>query len=99
MARTLWLDGPAADSEFEHRLEWFSSKAEQNGFTPADTGAVEAAVEEVVAENLGMIRERGMGAMGPLMGAVMGKLGGSADGKAVSNALRSKIAEFSSEED
>ena len=60
---------------------------------------MEAAVEEVVAENMDMIGERGMGAMGPLMGAVMGKLGGSADGKAVSDALRSKIAGLSSEED
>ena len=89
MARLLWLEGPAIESGFEHRLEWFSAKAEENGFTPADTGAVEEAVDEVVAENADMIRERGMGAMGPLMGMVMGKLGGSADGKAVSDALRS----------
>jgi len=99
MARLLWLEGPAIESGFEHRLEWFSAKAEENGFTPADTGAVEEAVDEVVADNADMIRERGMGAMGPLMGMVMGKLGGSADGKAVSDALRSKIAEISSEED
>jgi hypothetical protein len=99
MARMLWLEGPNIDSGFEHRLEWFSAKSDENGFTPADTGAVEAAVDEVVAENADMIRERGMGAMGPLMGVVMGKLGGSADGKAVSNALRSRIAEISSEED
>jgi len=97
MARMLWLKGPRIDSDFEQRLEWFSAKSEENGFTPADTGAVEAAVEEVVAENADMIRERGMGAMGPLMGAVMSKLGGSADGKTVSNALRSKITKISSE--
>ena len=41
-----------------------------------------------------MIGERGMGAMGPLMGAVMQKLGGSADGKTVSEALRRKISEL-----
>ena len=97
MARVLWLEGPSIDSGFEHRLEWFSAKSDENGFTPADTGAVEAAVEEVVAENVDMIRERGMGAMGPLMGAVMSKLGGSADGKTVSDALRSKITKISSE--
>jgi len=97
MARMLWLEGPSIDSGFEHRLEWFSAKSDENGFTPADTGAVEAAVEEVVAENVDMIRERGMGAMGPLMGAVMSKLGGSADGKTVSDALRSKITKISSE--
>ena len=52
-----------------------------------------------MAQNADMIRERGMGAMGPLMGAVMGKLGGSADGKAVSDALRTKITEISLGED
>ena len=100
LARRLWLEGPSsADTEFKERLEWFAQQAEKAGFIPADTGAVEAAVEEVVAENMDMIGERGMGAMGPLMGSVMGKLGGSADGKAVSDALRSKIAGLSSEED
>jgi len=55
---------------------------------------VEAAVDEAVAENRDMIDERGMGAMGPLMGAVMQKRGGSADGKTVSEALRRKISEL-----
>ena len=50
-------------------------------------------VEEVVAENANMIRERGLGAMGPLMGMVMGKLGGAADGKVVSKFLKNKISE------
>ena len=93
IARMLWLDGPDIDSGFEHRLEWFSAKSDETGFTPADTGAVEAAVEEVVAENANMIRERGLGAMGPLMGMVMGKLGGAADGKVVSKFLKNKISE------
>ena len=57
-----------------------------------DTGAVESAVDEVLAENVDMIRDRGMGAMGPLMGAVMGKLGGAADGKVVSDILKEKIS-------
>ena len=55
---------------------------------------MEAAVDEAVAENMDMIGERGMGAMGLLMGAVMQKLGGSADGKTVSEALRRKISEL-----
>ena len=95
LARKLWLEGPSStDAEFEERLEWFAQQAKKAGFTPTDTGAVEAAVEEVVAENMDMIGERGMGAMGPLMGAVMQKLGGSADGKTVSEALRKKISEL-----
>jgi glutamyl-tRNA(Gln) amidotransferase subunit E len=75
-------------------LEWFAQQAEEAGFTPADISAVEAAVEETVAENMDMIGERGMGALGPLMGAVMQKLGGSADGKTVSEALRRKLSEL-----
>ena len=95
MARKLWLEGPSStETEFEERLEWFTQQAEEAGFIPADTGEVEAAVEEVISENMDMIGERGMGAMGPLMGAVMQKLGGSADGKTVSEALRRKIIEL-----
>jgi len=95
LARKLWLEGPSFDdTEFQQRLEWLTSQAEEGGFTPADAGAVETAVDEVVAENTDMIAERGLGAMGPLMGAVMQRLGGSADGKAVSEALRRKIAEL-----
>ena len=95
LARKLWLEGPSfEDTGFEQRLEWLAAQAKEEGFTPADAGAVEAAVDEVVAENMDMIAERGVGAMGPLMGAVMQRLGGSADGKAVSDALRRKIAEL-----
>ena len=92
MARITWLEGPSDDTDFDYRLEWFSTKADENGFSPADTGAVESAVDEVLAENVDMIRDRGMGAMGPLMGAVMGKLGGAADGKVVSDILKEKIS-------
>lgn len=92
MARMLWLEGPSVDSDFDQSLEWFSTKVDENGFAPAETGAVEAAVDEVLSENADMIRERGMGAMGPLMGAVMGKLGGAADGKVVSSILKEKIS-------
>ena len=38
--------------------------------------------------------ERGLGAIGPLMGMVMGKLGGAADGKVVSEILKQKISEI-----
>ena len=92
MARITWLEGPPVDTDFDYRLEWFSTKADENGFSPADTGAVESAVDEVLAENVDMIRDRGMDAMGPLMGAVMGKLGGAADGKVVSDILKEKIS-------
>ena len=72
-------------------LSWMKSEATNRGFEPADTGAVDAAVAEVLAERADFVAERGMGALGPLMGVVMGKLGGAADGKAVSAALKEQI--------
>ena len=72
-------------------LTWMSSEAAARGFEPADTGAVDAAVAEVLEERADFVKERGMAALGPLMGVVMGKLGGAADGKAVSSALKEQI--------
>ena len=72
-------------------LTWMTAEAGSRGYEPADTGAVDAAVAEVLAERADFVAERGMEAMGPLMGVVMGKLGGAADGKAVSAALKEQI--------
>jgi glutamyl-tRNA(Gln) amidotransferase subunit E len=72
-------------------ISWMTAEAASRGFEPADTGAVDAAVAEVLAERADFVAERGMGALGPLMGVVMGKLGGAADGKAVSAALKEQI--------
>ena len=72
-------------------LNWMTSEASSRGFEPADTGAVDAAVAEVLEERADFVKERGMAALGPLMGVVMGKVGGAADGKAVSNALKEQI--------
>ena len=83
------------DADLHHHtttlLNWMTSEAVTRGFEPADTGAVDAAVAEVLAERTDFVKERGMAALGPLMGVVMGKLGGAADGKAVSSALKEQI--------
>lgn len=52
---------------------------------------VEEIVDQLVLDNKDMIKERGMGAMGALMGKAMGKLQGKADGKTVNKLLRDKI--------
>jgi len=52
---------------------------------------VENIINELVSSNKEMIEERGMGAMGPLMGKAMGKLKGKADGKLVNKLLKDKI--------
>ena len=52
---------------------------------------VEAILDELISENIQMIKERKMGAMGALMGKSMQKLQGKADGKLVNKLLKDKI--------
>ena len=85
------LVNDADTSSIPNLLSWMTSEAASRGFEPADTRAVDAAVAEVLEERADFVKERGMAALGPLMGVVMGKLGGAADGKAVSNALKEQI--------
>jgi glutamyl-tRNA(Gln) amidotransferase subunit E len=49
-------------------------------------------VQRIVTERADFVRERGPGALGPLMGVVMAEVRGSADGKAVAALLRDAIA-------
>ncbi len=98
MARILLQEGPShSNTEFDTRLDWFTQRAEAEGLTPADSSAVEEAVNDILADRADFVKERGLGAVGPLMGMVMGKLGGSADGKLVSQILREKINEITEE--
>jgi len=83
----------SADAPLDELVSWMSSESESRGFVPADTSSIEEAVDAVLSERADFIEERGMGAVGPLMGMVMQKLGGSADGKAVSQILRDRINE------
>ena len=64
--------------------------AEQHGLKPADESALGDIIAAVVAERLDFVKERGMGAIGPLMGVVM-QQAGAADGKAVSALLKQAI--------
>lgn len=90
-AETLLAESVEAPAE--ELVSWMSSESESRGFLPADTSSIEEAVDAVIRERSDFIEERGMGAVGPLMGMVMQKLGGSADGKAVSKILRERIDE------
>ena len=83
----------SVEAPIEELVAWMSSESESRGFLPADTSSIEEAVDAVISERSDFIEERGMGAVGPLMGMVMQKLGGSADGKAVSKILRERINE------
>ncbi len=52
---------------------------------------VEDLIDELILENKKMVDDRGMGAMGALMGKSMQKLQGKADGKLVNKLLKDKI--------
>ena len=80
--------------EFEGQnpsMAQLSSTAENLGLKPADASDLADVVAKVVADRLDFVKERGMGAMGPLMGLVMKECGGAADGKQVSALLREEI--------
>jgi glutamyl-tRNA(Gln) amidotransferase subunit E len=52
---------------------------------------VEKIIDEIMFENIKIVKERGMGAIGALMGKSMQKLQGKADGKLVNKLLKDKI--------
>ena len=65
--------------------------AKKEGLEKLTDEEIEDIVDEIISENSDMIKERGRGAMGPLMGKAMAKLQGKADGKLVNKLLREKI--------
>ncbi|MCH1411717.1 MAG: hypothetical protein L7U48_06510, partial [Candidatus Poseidoniaceae archaeon] len=64
--------------------------AEAEGHQPTDVGDLDAIIAGIIAERLDFVKERGFGAIGPLMGVVMGAAKG-ADGREVSDRLKAAI--------
>ncbi len=71
-----------------------SNLAIELGVVPADDSAIDKVVARVLADRADFVAERGMGALGPLMGVVLKELGSGADGKAVSDALKKAITKL-----
>ncbi len=71
-----------------------SNLAIELGVVPADDSAIDEVVARVLADRADFVAERGMGALGPLMGVVLKELGSGADGKAVSDALKKAITKL-----
>jgi glutamyl-tRNA(Gln) amidotransferase subunit E len=61
------------------------------GLEMMDEDEVMKLIEETVAEKADMIKERGMKAMGPLMGIIMGKVRGKASPQHVNKLLKTAI--------
>ena len=71
-------------------VEEIAEYAEKNGYKPANVADLASVVDSIIAQRIDFVKERGMGAMGPLMGIVMQESAG-ADGKQVSALLRVAI--------
>jgi glutamyl-tRNA(Gln) amidotransferase subunit E len=69
---------------------------EKLGLRLLEKSEVEKLVGEAVRDNLELVKTRGMGALGPLMGVVMEKVRGKADGKLVHELLRREIEKLTS---
>jgi glutamyl-tRNA(Gln) amidotransferase subunit E len=54
---------------------------------------IEQKVDEIIAQRQEFIAQRGLGAVGPLMGVVMKEMRGSVDGKVLSTIIKNKIEE------
>ncbi|MCI4460401.1 MAG: Glu-tRNA(Gln) amidotransferase subunit GatE [Acidilobus sp.] len=63
------------------------------GLTRLSEEEVRRVIDEVVKENLELVRQKGEASFGPLMGRAMERLRGKADGKLVAELLRSRIRE------
>jgi glutamyl-tRNA(Gln) amidotransferase subunit E len=63
------------------------------GLTRLSEEEVRRVIDEVVKENLELVRQKGEASFSPLMGRAMERLRGKADGKLVAELLRSRIRE------
>ena len=99
----LYTEGKIAKEAFEeifkelalHPEKSAAQVAEEKGLTLLSEEEVERIIDEVVQQNIEVIKAKGMGAMGMVMGRAMAKLRGRADGKLVSTLVRKKIQELS----
>ncbi|MFP4654271.1 MAG: Glu-tRNA(Gln) amidotransferase subunit GatE [Methanohalobium sp.] len=68
--------------------------ASELGLTDIDSSEIENFVEKVIKNRQDFVKDKGVDAVGPLMGVVMGEYRGKADGKQVSSILKQKIEEY-----
>ncbi|WP_297506902.1 Glu-tRNA(Gln) amidotransferase subunit GatE [Thermococcus sp.] len=99
----LYIEGKIAKEAFEEIFKELAKNpertakqvAEEKGLTLLSEEEVERIIDEVIKANIEVIKAKGMGAMGMIMGRAMAKLRGRADGKLVSSLVRKKIQELS----
>ncbi len=67
---------------------------EKFSIKPIPKEEIESVVEEIISQNIQLVKEKRMGAMGLIMGRTMAKFGGKADGKVVSGIVRQKLSQY-----
>jgi glutamyl-tRNA(Gln) amidotransferase subunit E len=75
----------------ESKTKTADEAAIELGFIMLSERELKAIVEDVVQSRLDFIKERGTGAIAPLMGVVMKQVRGKADGRLVNDMLHAKI--------
>lgn len=66
---------------------------EIKGMSSMSVEEVESIIEDIINQNITTVNEKGMGAMGLLMGRCMAQLRGKADGKIINTTLQKKLKE------
>ncbi|MCS7365196.1 MAG: GatB/YqeY domain-containing protein, partial [archaeon GB-1867-035] len=82
-------------------LKWLAENPDKNidnalkalGVELIPTEELEKIIDEIINKNIQLIKNRGMKAIGPIMGEVMRKVRGKADGKKVNEIVKNKIKE------
>ena len=69
----------------------FAEAINNEGLEKLSNDEVEMMIDNIISSNNEIIMQRGMAAMGPLMGIVMKSLKGKADGKLVNKLLKDKL--------
>ena len=64
---------------------------ESCGLGITDLKKIEEIASRVVSEKIDFVKQRGLGALGPLMGVIMKELRGKADGKTINEILKKEI--------
>jgi len=67
---------------------------EELGLSSASIEEIDGVIYSIVKEREEFVREKGAGAVGPLMGVVMKELRGRADGKTISERLKNAVEEM-----
>ena len=84
---TLWAKNPNQD---------LNHVVKEAGVLAISEDELKEIIQKVIQENSDLIKKRGMGAFGPLMGIIMKKVRGKIDGATVSKMLQQKLKEITS---